>query len=382
MPWLKASPVSERVRFVMDYEDNFYSMTELCERYGISRTTGYKWVNRHLEVGIDCLGDRSRAPHSCPHKTPQEVMDLICEARRAHTTWGPRKLLPWLARRHPGLTWPAPSTVSALFAREGLVPPRRRRRRHLHPGSVPPEAHGPNDLWTIDFKGHFKTGDGRYCYPLTLADQYSRFLLACQGFRSTKTRGVHKTLDLAFREYGLPTAIRSDNGAPFASTGIHGLTKLNVWWMRLGINHQRITPASPQENGVHERMHRTLKAETCRPPRSTLRSQQSAFDRFRNEFNTDRPHEALDDATPASRYAPSKRTYDGRLPPQHYPGHYIVKRVAAGGNFRLGSDLVFISTALVNHHIGLEEVEDGIWNIYLNDFLLAKIDERDCIVRP
>ena len=219
---------------------------------------------------------------------------LICEARRQHPSWGPDKLLDWLGPRHPTVDLPAVSTAGDLLARKGLVKKRRRRRHYQHPGVVPIKTAHPNDLWTADFKGHFRTRDGVYCYPLTVADQHTRYLLACHGLLSTKGLGVRPVFDRLFREYGLPDAIRTDNGVPFATTGIHGLSQLNVWWLRLGIQHQRTRPASPQENGAHERMHKTLKAEAIRPPRATLAPQQRAFNRFRAEYNDERPHQFLD----------------------------------------------------------------------------------------
>lgn len=381
MPWTETSPMDERLRFIYDYRDGYYEMTELCERYGVSRKTGYKWLARFEEEGKRGLTDRSRAPHSCPHKVPAAVAEVLCAARRKHPDWGPGKLIGWLEPKHPDITWPAPSTVSDLFVREGLVKPQRRRRRHRHPGVVAPVTHAPNDLWTADFKGHFKTRDGIYCYPLTIADQHSRYLLTCKGLLSTKGDGVRRAFERAFAEYGLPGAIRTDNGVPFATTGIHGLSQLNVWWMRLGIQHQRIRPASPQENGVHERMHRTMKRRACRPPRATCAAQQRTFNAFRAEFNDERPHAALGNHTPASRYRPSSREYTGVLPPQDYPGHFLVKKITTGGTFRFQRRLLFIANALTDHRIGLEEVDTGIWNIYFNTILLAKLDERDYIIR-
>jgi transposase InsO family protein len=255
------------------------------------------------------------------------------------------------------------------------------RRPHRHPGIVPPITHESNDLWTTDFKGHFRTRDGLYCYPLTIADQHTRYLLGCQGLRCTKGGGVRAVLEQAFRTFGLPRAIRTDNGVPFATTGIHGLSQLNVWWMRLGIQHQRIQPACPQQNGAHERMHKTLKAEACRPPRGTLAAQQRAFNRFRAEYNEERPHEYLRGRPPAACYRPSARPFPEQLPPLEYPGHFLVKRVTNAGTFRLKHRLLFIANALKQHHIGLEEVEDGIWSIYFGTVLLSRVDERDFIIR-
>lgn len=382
MPWLETVPVNERNRFLDEYLSRLYSVTELCERHGVSRKTGYKWINRFEAGGRPGLVDQSRAPHSCPHQTEPAVSELLLAARRSHPSWGPSKLIPYLASRHPEVAWPAPSTVSEILLRNGLVTPRRRRRRHLHPGTVPAVAEEPNEIWPVDFKGHFKTRDGVYVYPLTITDLHSRCLLACEGLLSTELEGARRVFEKAFYEFGLPTAIRSDNGTPFASTAFHGLTRLNVWWMRLGIQHQRIPPSSPQHNGAHERMHRTLKYAVCCPPRANLRAQQRAFDRFRVEFNEERPHQALDNATPASLYRASPREYTGKLPPQEYPGHYVVKRVHAGGCFRLRSALVFIATPLEDHLIGLEEIDDGVWSIYLNEFLLGRINERENIVHP
>jgi transposase InsO family protein len=381
MPWLETVPMDERERFITDHRRDLYTMADLCARYNVSRKTGYKWLDRMDEGGRAALCDRSRAPHHCPHRIAPEVADLICEARQAHPGWGARKLLDWLAPRHRGVDWPAPSTAGDLLVREGLVKKRRRRRPHHHPGAVPPTTHAPNDLWTADFKGHFRTRDGLYCYPLTIADQHTRYLLTCQGLLTTKGQGVRPVFTQAFRAFGLPQAIRTDNGVPFASCGIHGLSQLNVWWMRLGIQHQRIRPASPQENAAHERMHRTLKADAIRPPRGSLAAQQRAFNTFRTEFNEERPHEFLNGHPPASRYRRSPRPYPERLAPIDYPGHFIVKRVTNAGTFRLKHRLLFIANALKQHHIGLEEVDDGIWSIYFCRVLLARLDERDYIIR-
>lgn len=378
MPWLETAPMEQRERFIADHRRALYSMTELCARYGISRKTGYKWLDRFAEAGRPGLQSRSHAPHYCPHKIEPAMAELLCVARRAHPSWGPVKLLDWLRPRHPGIrSWPAPSTVGDLLAREGLVRKRRRRRPVTHPGVVPIRTSDPNDLWTADFKGHFRTRDGIYCYPLTIADQHTRFLIACHGLASTKGTGVRHVFENAFREYGMPAAIRTDNGVPFATTGIHGLSQLNVWWMRLGIQHQRIRPASPQENGAHERMHKTLKAEAIRPPKGNLAAQQRAFTAFRKEFNQERPHSALGGDPPAARYTASPRPFPNRLPPLEYPGHFLVKRVTNAGTFRLKHKLLFIANALRQNHVGLEETADGIWSIYFGTVLLGRVDERE-----
>lgn len=381
MPWQETSPVDQRERFIQDHLLDLYTMVELCARYGVSRKTGYKWLDRFDEAGRQGLGDRSRAPHRCPHRITSEVAAVICAARRQHPSWGPAKLLAWLRPRHAALDWPAVSTAGDLLARRGLVKKRRRRRHYQHPGVVLPTTTQPNDLWTADFKGHFRTRDGIYCYPLTIADQHTRYLLACHGLLSTKGHGVRPVFDRLFREYGLPRAIRTDNGVPFATTGIHGLSQLNVWWLRLGIQHQRILPAQPQQNGAHERMHKTLKGDAIRPPHSTLVTQQRAFNAFRRLYNDERPHEALQDRPPATLYRPSPRAYSGALPPVEYPGHFLVKRVTNAGTIRFGKRLLFIANALKQHPVGLEEVDDGIWSIHFCHVLLSRVDERDYIIR-
>jgi putative transposase len=382
MPWMETSPVEQRERFIRDHRLDLYAMAELCARYGISRKTGYKWLARFDEGGRRGLRDRSRAPHHCPHRIARDIAAVICAARRQHPSWGPAKLLAWLPPRHPGLEWPAVSTAGDLLARRGLVKKRRRRRHWRHPGVVPALTTQPNDLWTADFKGHFRTRDAIYCYPLTVADQHTRYLLACHGLLSTKGQGVRPIFDRLFREYGLPRAIRTDNGVPFATTGIHGLSQLNVWWLRLGIQHQRILPAHPEQNGAHERMHKTLKAEACRPPQSCVATQQRTFNAFRRLYNDERPHEALGDRPPALLYRPSSRSYTGALPPVEYPGHFLVKRVTNAGTIRLKKRLLFLSNALQQHPVGLEEVDDGIWSIHFCRVLLGRVDERDYIIRP
>lgn len=378
MPWLETAPMQQRQQFIADHCRGLFKMSELCARYSISRKTGYKWLERFHAHGLNGLNDRSHAPHYCPHRISGAMATLLCAARRKHPSWGPEKILDHLRPRHRAIQdWPALSTIGDLFVRRGLIKRRRRRRKQLHPGAIPIRTHAPNDLWTADFKGQFRTSDGVYCYPLTIADQHTRFLLACHGLFSVKTVGARKVFEHAFRTFGLPAAIRTDNGVPFATSALHGLSELNVWWMRLGIQHQRIRPASPQENGAHERMHKTLKAEAIRPPKKNCRAQQLAFNRFRAEFNHERPHKALAGDPPAKRYSASRREFPDRLPPIEYPGHFIVKRVTNAGTFRLKHKLLFLAHPLKQLHIGLEETEDGIWSIYFMNVLLGRVDERE-----
>lgn len=382
MPWLETDPMTERLKFVQDALSDRFTMAEVCARHGVSRPTGYKWIARYAEEGRRGLGDRSRAPHTCPHKLSTAMTELLCAAREAHPFWGARKLLAVLQAKHPRIPeWPAPSTVADLLARRGLVQRRRTRRASIHPGVVPAIADAPNDLWTADFNGQFRTGNHVYCDPLTIADLASRYLLTCHGLLSTKCELAKPIFERAFREYGLPRAIRTDNGVPFATAAIHGLSFLNVYWMQLGIVHQRIRPSSPPENGAHERMHRTLKRQAIKPVRHTCAAQQRNFDAFRHEYNDERPHEALGQTTPSSHYAVSPRPYPSRLPVPEYPGHYLVKTVTTAGTFRFGKRLVYIANALTNQRIGLEETDDGCWSVYFHRVLLATFDERDYIIQ-
>jgi len=365
----------QRGGFVADYESGQWSMTELCQRYGISRPTGYALIERVATEGSGGLRDRSRAPRSCPHRTPTEVERLLLQLRTQYG-WGAKKLLQVIAKRHPRLERPARSTVNAILERHGKLRKQRRRKKWVHPGAAALESERPNQIWPADFKGQFRMLDGHYCYPLTVTDHYSRTLLACRGLPSVRTEGVLPGFRRLFREVGLPEAIRTDNGAPFASAGIHGLCTLNVWWMKLGIVHQRIRPASPQQNGQHERMHKDLKREATRPPAANLRAQQRKFDRFRRCYNEERPHDGIGGDLPSERWEPSPRAYPEKLAPPEYPGHLEVRRVSAAGTFRLKAKQPFLSNALADEYVGLEEVGDGLWNIVYYQTLLGRIDER------
>jgi transposase InsO family protein len=375
VPWKETNPVLERHHFAQDLESGQWTMTELCLRYGISRNAGYKWLDRYRQEGPPGLVDRSRAPRSCPHQTPAEVVQLILD-EHARYGWGARKIWKRLRTQDPRRDWPARSTIFDILARAGRTHPRRHHRRWKHPGAAPLTTTAPNQIWTIDFKGQFRTRDGIYCYPLTIIDHFSRYLLCCQGLLDVAGAGVSPHLRHLFRTCGLPDAIRSDNGAPFASTGIHGLNRLNVWWLQLGIAHQRITPGSPQENGAHERLHKTLKARATKPAAANLNTQQRAFNAFQQTYNELRPHEALDDDTPASRWASSPRPYPERIAPPEYPGHFEVRRVSRAGTFRLHSGQHFLSQALKDEYIGLEEIQDGLWNILYYETLLGRFDEH------
>ena len=373
---MDTSKEEQRWNFVDAVRSGQWSVSELCARFGISRTTGYKWLGRGADDGsFAAYRDRSRAPARCPHRTP-EALERDVLALRARYGWGATKLRQILARRHHTATIPARSTINAILERHGKLRKSRRRPRWHHPGAGAVQTAQPNQVWPADFKGQFKLANGRYCYPLTITDHYSRKLLACRAMPAIRTDDVMHAFRALFRAVGLPDAIRTDNGAPFASRAIRGLSPLSVWWLQLGIVHQRIHPGSPQENGQHERMHRDLKREATQPPASTQRGQQQKFDRFRRRFNDERPHEALDGAVPSERWTPSPRVYPERLRAPEYPGHMQVQPVSSTGTFTLKHAPHFISTARRDELIGLEEVGDGVWNIVFYTTLLAKLDER------
>jgi transposase InsO family protein len=376
MPWQEESTMQLRRQFVQDVQSGATPITELCAAYGISRKTGYKWLARSDADGAAALVDHSRRPHTSPRATPGELVRALLEARHRHPTWGPRKLLRLLRQQQYEAPWPARSTMARHLQRAGLVVTPRRVRRPGHPGRPQAPMDAPNAIWTADFKGQFKLGDGRYCYPLTLADGYSRRLLRCQALTSTQVAESRPVFVRAFEEYGLPTRIRSDNGVPFASQALGRLSALSVWWIRLGILPDLIEPASPQQHGRHERMHRTLKRETARPPQRSRRAQQRRFDAWRREFNELRPHEALGDATPASVYAASPRPYSGRLAALEYPGHDEVRRVSHNGGIRWHSTWVNVSETLGGEVIGLVAIDDGEWDVHFGPLRLGRFHER------
>ena len=380
MPWKEASTMTERARFIADYERGLCSMTELCRRYGVSRTTGYKLLQRFYDEGPLACCDRSRRPKNYPTRTPQYIVDEIIEARRLHPTWGPKKLLVLLDRKHPDWPWPARSTAADILKRNGLIKPRRRTRRPGHPGRPDTPMTEPNEIWTIDFKGQFKTRDGKYCYPLTVADGYSRYLLGCRAFLSPCHRDTRAALVALFREFGLPSIIRSDNGTPFASTALGRISRLSVWWIRLGIFPELIEPAHPQQNGRHERMHRTLKAEATRPPAANRRAQQRRFNTFQRAYNLERPHEALGQRTPDSVYNRSPREFPETAPPINYPEHFEVRRVSYNGGIRWNSNWVNVSHVLGGEFVGLEEVDNELWDVYLGPLRLGRFSERDMAI--
>jgi transposase InsO family protein len=368
--------MDQRTQFIADHLRETQTITELCDRYGVSRKTGYKWIDRYLRLGPAGLEERSRRPHRAPNQTADEIVAAILEARHRHPVWGGKKLRALLQRRHPRWTLPARSTVCDILSRHGLVPTRRQRRRIGHPGKPTTIMAAPNAVWCADYKGQFKTGDGRYCYPLTVTDGFSRYLLGCQGLGSTAGAEAQPVFTRLFKEYGLPLRIRTDNGVPFATTTLARLSKLSAWWVRLGILPECIEPGRPDQNGRHERMHRTLKAATTRPAAGSLGAQQRRFNSFREEFNHERPHEALDQQTPATCYHPSPRPMPDRLPPLEYPDRFEVRYVSANGGIRWNRRWVNVSTVCVGEYVGLEEIDDGIWNVYFGPLRLGRLLER------
>ena len=377
MPWRELSPMEQRLELVQEYASGLFTMTELAAQYGISRKTGYLWVDRYTAEGAAGLQDRSRRPHTSPQTTDAALVEALVAQRRRHPRWGAKKLLAVVKRAQPDAAWPARSTVNDALKARGLIEPRRRRARRLVPGPSPlaPITHA-NEVWTTDFKGHFRTGDGVYCYPLTLRDGFSRFVLRCDSLAGYTYDATRARFVRAFADYGLPLRIRSDNGAPFAGAGLGRLSRLAVWWMRLGIVPERIAPGHPEQNGSHEQFHAVLKAATARPPAATAAAQQGRFRRFRHEYNEERPHEALADRVPAQLYATSPRPYPRTLPPLDYAGHLEVRRVYDNGCLWWRQRVLFVSEALVGQHVAFEEVDDGLWTVYFGTVALARFDER------
>jgi len=365
--------MEERLRFVARLLDG-EGMSDVCREFGISRKTGYKIFNRYRDQGIEALTDRSRRPVRYANQLPEPVERLIVATKRDKPHWGARKIRELLVRRMAGdVRIPAKSTVHAVLDRHGLVK-RARVRRNRAEGTPLSIAAAPNDLWCTDFKGEFKLGNGRYCYPLTVTDQASRYVLACEALESTKEDPVIEAFQRLFAERGLPWAMRSDNGLPFASpNGLYNLSRLSVWWLRLGVQLERIKPGHPQQNGRHERMHLTLKKETTRPPGANSLQQQARFDHFMNEFNAERPHEALDMRCPAEVYAPSHRPYTG-LPEVDYPFHDRDVLVTACGRICMHRKKVNISTVMAGQKLGIKEVDEAIWLVTFMHYDLGYID--------
>lgn len=363
------------MRFIVAVDEDDEPFTELCRRFGISRKTGYKWLDRYETLGPAGLEDKPPVAREHPHRLEDEIADLFVKTRKDHPTWGPKKLRAFIGDRQPELVVPAASTVGELLKRRGLIRPRRRRLRvPLHTGPLS-SSDRPNSIWAADFKGHFALSNRARCHPLTITDDYSRYLLACEGMCEPQGKPVCAEFERVFREFGVPERIRTDNGAPFASKAPGGLSALSVWWIKLGIVPERIEPGKPEQNGRHERMHRTLKAEATQPPCATMAEQQRVFDHFRHEYNDLRPHEALEQKPPAKVYVTSARTCPESPKSPEYGADFIVRKVDDGGRLIRRGTKHRLTRLLALEPVGLREVDDGRFEVFYGPILLGTIDE-------
>jgi putative transposase len=379
MPWKETCVVDQRVRFIAALqEDPRGNFSRLCERFGIARSVGYKWVERYNELGPSGLADRESVARACPHKTPDAVEDRVVALRKRHPFDGPKKLRQRLLDiGESQIVVPAASTIGEILDRYGLIRPARARLR-VPPSTTPlAHAHGPNDVWSVDFKGHFATSDGSRCHPLTISDNATRFLIKCESLREPKDAPVREQFELAFREFGLPARIRSDNGPPFASKAIGGLSRLSVWWIQLGIIPERIEPGHPEQNGRHERMHKTLKEQTASPPATTLADQQRAFDRFRADYNNARPHEALGQTPPRAHYEPSSRVMPESLREPEYGSDFVLRRVQTNGRVGWNGPKLIVSKLLAGQHVGFKQIDDDEWALAYGPVLLGYVLRRN-----
>jgi len=375
MPWKEASAVNQRVQLIADWVSGEYRKSELCRIYNVSRPTADKWIDRYQELGPAGLEEQTRAPHCHPNETPEAVRSLIVATKLRHQKWGPKKVLDWLREQRPELSRPADSTAGEILKRAGLVRARK-RRRHVAPYREPfGECSAPNQSWSADFKGDFVMGNGRRCYPLTVSDNFSRYLLLCRALARPTQAEVQPWFEWVFRQYGLPAAIRTDNGAPFASLALGGLSQLSKWWIKLGIKPERIEPGKPAQNGRHERMHRTLKEAVA--PQRNLRQQQRHYDPHRVEYNTERSHEGLGRKTPASIHYRSPRSYPEKLPAVEYESGVIVRQVRHNGEIKWRGHLIYISQVLAQEPVGLKPIDDAKWELRYSFHLLGMLDERN-----
>lgn len=384
MSWKEISVDNERVRFIKDWLKGEWSLLGLSRAYGISRKTAYKWIERFKAGGFDGLMEHSRAPVRHPNAVPEEMISAILAMKQKHLRFGPRKLLVLLKGADPDAYWPAASTVSDILGRHGLVSPRPSKRKSTPSPRPFAEGGAPNEVWCADFKGWFNTGNGMRCTPLTITDHYSRYLLCCRGLgMRSGFQEVRPDFELAFRTYGLPSVIHTDNGPPFASTGLAGLSELAVWLLKLGIVPQRSRPGCPQDNGRHERMHRTLREYTANPPAETPLQQQERFVAFVKEFNEERPHEALGQTMPGQHYSPSLRSFPERLLVEHtYSDDWAVRKIKNSGRMKWRGKAIQVSGPLTGEYVGLKPVEDGVWEMYFLDQPIGIFDERKLRMLP
>ena len=378
MPWIEVRPMDQKVLFIADWLRGVSSMTDLCEAYNISRKTGYKWLKRYDQSGVDGLHEATRRPCNSPHRTPYPIRQAILELRTCGgMILGPKKIRALLEQRFPTETPPSKTTIYNILHAEGVVPKRRRKQR-VAPFPKPfAPVRGSNEVWSADFKGQFRLQNGSYCYPLTVMDHHSRFLLGCQGFEGPRFSETQAAFKRLFEHYGLPERIRTDNGVPFASKAAGGLSRLSIWWITLGILPERIDPGKPQQNGRHERMHRTLKQAATQPSEEGFDAQQQRFELFRTSYNHERPHEALGQQTPATCYQPSRRAYTDKPQPLTYPEYFQIRRVQGSGVVSLRDHRVYVTHLLKGYDVGLNEVAQGVWDVYFGPVRLGRFDERD-----
>jgi len=378
MPWKQDDIVELRKQFITEYLGEKYpNFSYLCQCYGVSRPTGYKWIERFMQGGVNNLADKSRTPKNSPKKTSEEICQLIINKKLAHPYWGPKKVLDNLKKHDPALVLPADSTAGEILKRAGLV--KKRRKRWSVPANEQAfeEIQKNNQVWGVDYKGQFKLGNGNMCYPLTISDSHSRFLLRCQGLKSTCHDDAKSWMAQTFREYGLPDAIRSDNGTPFASIAAGGISRLSMWWIQLGIRPERIKPGHPQQNGRHERIHKTLKAETTKPAAHNEVLQQKKFDDFLHEYNHERSHEALERKCPDEIYQPSTRTFPEEIQPITYDEGFHVRTVKRGGEIKWKNTHIYISQVLSHEKISLKEIDNDCWEICYGFYSLGIIKGKE-----
>ncbi len=381
MPWKECNVEDERLRFVARRLDG-EAMAALCREFGISRKTGHKIFNRYKETGLEGLTDRSRRPYRQANQLPFQIESLILTIKQDYPGWGAPKIRERLRRLYPDVHTPAISTVHAVLDRNGLVPHGPKRRRTRATGTERHHVEQPNQLWCADYKGEFMLADRRYCYPLTITDYASRFVIACDALPTTKERFAFTVFERAFKDFGLPDSIRTDNGVPFASpNSLFNLSKLSVWWLRLGINIERIEPGCPQQNGRHERMHLTLKKEATRPAGDNFLQQQDKFDAFVDRFNRERPHQGIGMQTPADLYRPSGRPYRG-LPDLDYPLHDRTVTITTCGRICIGKLKVNVSQVFAGQSVGVKEVADRIWLVSFMHYDLGFFDDETCRLEP
>lgn len=382
MAWKESCRVDERMKFITRL-DGGERMTDLCLEFGISRKTGYKIWNRYQRHGAKAVLDQSRRPHYLARETRQDIQELIVLAKREHQTWGATKVRDYLLRNHPKLKLPVRATVHAVLDKHGLVKPRRKRVRRVYPGlSGLTEGVSPNLVWSVDYKGQFKMKNSKYCYPLTIADHCTRFLLGCEALENTQSAPAQRVFTEVFEQYGLPKFIRSDNGPPFASAGLLGLSRLAVWWMKLGINVEHTEPGHPEQNGRHERMHLTIKQDV--KVAKNLLQQQERLDEFQHEYNNYRSHEALGLKRPAEVYVPSVRKLPRFLEPVEYADHEVTLRVDTTGRilFPKSNERIFLSTVLAGENVGLQRDDDDLWRVSFKNLDLGFLDLKNRAFSP